>query len=102
MITSKNHYQYIIVDDYKPAGMEPTRLTSGSSHAGGTYANMEIRDDKTVFFVTYLNQGTHNIKYELRAEISGIFHSMPTKVEAMYVPKIKGNSDSTNLKIKDK
>jgi uncharacterized protein YfaS (alpha-2-macroglobulin family) len=101
-ITSKNNYEYIIVDDFKPAGMEPTRLTSGSSHAGGTYANMEVRDDRTVFFITYLSQGKHVIKYELRAEIPGIFHSMPAKAEAMYVPKIKGNSNSTIFKIKDR
>jgi hypothetical protein len=100
-ITSKNNYQYIMVDDFKPSGMESVRLTSGGSSAGGTYANMEIRDDKTVFFVTYMNQGKHVVKYELRAETPGIFHSMPTKVNAMYVPRLKGNSDSTIIKIKD-
>lgn len=100
-IYSKNNYSYIMIDDFKPSGMENVRLTSGGSSAGGTYANMEIRDDKTVFFVSYMNQGKHVIKYELRAEIPGIFHSMPTKVNAMYVPRLKGNSSSTILKIKD-
>ncbi len=100
-IYSKNNYQYIMVDDFKPSGMENVRFTSGGSSAGGTYANMEIRDDKTVFFVSYMNQGKHVIKYELRAEIPGIFHSMPAKVNAMYVPRLKGNSSSTILKIKD-
>jgi len=100
-ITAKNNYEYIMVDDFKPSGMESVRLTSGGSSAGGTYANMEVRDDKTVFFVSYMNQGKHVVKYELRAEIPGIFHSMPTKVNAMYVPRLKGNSDSTIIKIKD-
>ncbi len=98
-IKAKNHYSYIMVDDFKPAGMEAVRLTSGSSHAGGTYANMEVRDDKTVFFISYLYQGKKIIKYELRAETPGLFHSMPTKINAMYVPQLKGNSDSTFFKI---
>ncbi len=102
LINSKNNYEYILVDDYKPSGTEPARLTSGLSSAGGTYANMEIRDDKTVFFITYLSKGNHSIKYELKAEIPGYFHSLPTKVEAMYVPQIKGNSNSTIIQIEDK
>jgi uncharacterized protein YfaS (alpha-2-macroglobulin family) len=48
-----------------------------------------------------MRQGKHVVKYELRAETPGIFHSMPTKVNAMYVPRLKGNSDSTIIKIKD-
>lgn len=100
-VTSKNNYTYFMIDDFKPAGMEPTRLTSGSSQAGGTYANMEVRDDRTVFFITYLSKGKHTLKYELRAETPGIFHSLPAKVEAMYVPRLKGNSKSTLFKIKD-
>ena len=63
---------------------------------------MEIRDEKTAFFVSRISQGTHKIAYVLRAEIPGTFNALPTSGYAMYVPDIRAISDEMRIGIVDK
>ena len=63
---------------------------------------MEVRDERTAFFVSRLSQGTHKLTYLLRAEIPGTFNALPTSGYAMYVPDIRALSDEMRLKIADK
>ncbi|MBN1918787.1 MAG: tetratricopeptide repeat protein [Verrucomicrobia bacterium] len=100
-ITADNNYEYLVFEDMKPAGCEPVELTSGRTYAGGLVANMELRDEKVVFFVGWLRQGEHKIAYKIRAEIPGDFHVLPTKSYAMYAPKVRAISDELRMAIKD-
>ena len=100
-IEADNNYEYLVFEDMKPAGCEPVELRSGSTYAGGLVANMELRDEKVVFFVGWLRQGEHTIKYKIRAEIPGDFHVLPTKSYAMYAPKVRAISDELRMGIQD-
>ncbi|MHC4089261.1 MAG: alpha-2-macroglobulin family protein [Planctomycetota bacterium] len=93
-IDAKNNFEYLIFEDPKPAGCEPTELHSGYRYGQGPYENVELRDQKTVFFASYLAQGQHELKYKLRCETPGTFHALPTRVEAMYSPFVRSNSRS--------
>ncbi len=97
-IESKNDYTYFVIEDMKPAGMEPVDLQSGYSWAGLS-AYREFRDEKVAFFVSYLRQGDHTLTYELRAEVPGVFQALPTQIHAMYVPEIRGNSENDVIAI---
>jgi len=101
-ITSKNTYDYLAFEDMKPAGCEPVELRSGGRFAGGLCPNVELRDEKTVFFIGLLEQGEHILRYKLRAETPGTFHALPTSGFAMYAPEVKAISDEMRLKIKDR
>lgn len=101
-ITSKNTYDYLAFEDMKPAGCEPMELRSGGRFAGGLCPNVELRDEKTVFFIGLLEQGEHILRYKLRAETPGTFHALPTSGFAMYAPEVKAISDEMRLKIKDR
>ncbi len=98
-VESKNNYEYIMVEDRKPSGFEPVQLRSGSRYANGLCSNMELRDEKVVFFVTWLQQGTHEIRYKMRAEIPGKIHAMPAFAQAMYAPRLSGISDSWTFQV---
>ena len=98
-IEAKNNFEYMIFEDPKPAGCEPVRLVSGSSYGGGTYANLELRDERVVFFATYLRQGPHKLAYKLRCETPGTFSALPTRAEAMYAPLVRAISDSERLAV---
>ena len=100
-ITAKNTYDYLAFEDMKPAGCEPVELRSGGRWAGGLCANLELRDEKVVFFIGLLEQGEHILKYKLRAETPGKFHAMPASAFAMYAPEIKAISDEMRLEIKE-
>lgn len=112
VLEAKNHYEYLIAEDYKPAGAEAVSLTSGAGSAitldrdgretsGSTPLYQEFRDQKAAFFIAKLKQGKHLLRYELRAEVPGKFHAMPNQAHAMYVPEIRANSDEMRLDIND-
>ncbi len=101
-ITSDNDYTYLAFEDMKPAGCEPTQLRSGGKGQEGFWTYMELRDEKVVFFLGSVEQGEHLLRYRLRAEIPGIFHALPTKLYAMYVPELRANSEEMLLKITDR
>ena len=100
VIESKNDYEYILFEDYKPAGFEPVALRSGyNDNEMGAY--MELRDDRVTFFVRRLARGKHSVSYRMRAEIPGKFSALPTKASAMYAPELKANSDEIKLRVHD-
>jgi uncharacterized protein YfaS (alpha-2-macroglobulin family) len=100
-IHSKNTYDYLAFEDMKPAGCEPVDLRSGGRFAGGLCPNVELRDEKVVFFIALLEQGDHILRYKLRAETPGTFHALPTSGYAMYAPEVRAISDEMRLKIND-
>lgn len=99
-IESKNDYEYLVFEDFKPAGFEPVEVRSGyGNNEMGAY--VEYRDRKVCFFVQRLARGRHSVSYRLRAEIPGKFSALPTRGYAMYAPELKANSDEIKLIIKD-
>jgi uncharacterized protein YfaS (alpha-2-macroglobulin family) len=101
-LSSKNDYEYLAFEDYKPAGCEPVALRSGQGYAGGLCQNVELRDDRVAFFVSYMPQGTARLKYQLRCEIPGTFSALPTQGGSMYVAEVRANSEEFKLSITDR
>jgi uncharacterized protein YfaS (alpha-2-macroglobulin family) len=99
-IESKNDYEYVLIEDMKPAGFEPMEVQSGWSYEG-LASYKEFRDEMVAFFAERLPRGTHNLSYRVKAEIPGRFSALPTKVEAMYAPELKGNSDEWKARIEE-
>jgi len=99
-LTAKNTYDYLAFEDMKPAGCEPMELRSGGRWAGGLCANLELRDEKVVFFIGLLEQGEHVLRYKLRAETPGHFHALPARGFAMYAPEVKAISDEMRLQVR--
>ncbi len=101
-VTSKNDYEYLAFEDFKPAGCEPVALRSGAGLGGGLIQNVELRDDRVAFFVSYFPQGFARLKYQLRCEIPGTFSALPTQGGSMYVPEVRANSAEWKVTINDK
>jgi len=101
-IKADNNFEYVLFEDPKPSGCEPYRLVSGSAYGGGTYANMELRDTRIVFFASWLREGDSSLSYKLVCEQPGTFRVIPTHGEAMYSPFVQANSGSGKLVITEK
>lgn len=99
-IDARNHYEYLVLEDMKPAGLEPTEVKSGYDWQG-LFVHRELRDERVAFFITRLPEGKHTLRYELRAETPGQFFALPSQMHAMYVPEIRANSASERLGIAD-
>jgi hypothetical protein len=98
IIDSKNDYEHVLFQDFKPAGFEAVDQLSGNSWNGlGAY--MELRDEKVTFQVRHVRRGTHTIRYNLRAEIPGTFSALPARADGMYAPELRANSDEVKMKV---
>ena len=74
---------------------------SGGQGKDGFHRDVEMRDEKVVLFVANIDKGEHLLRYRLRAEVPGVFHALPTKFYAIYVPELKANSNEHVMKIVD-
>ena len=105
-IEAKNHFEYLMFEDLKPAGFEAVAVQSGEtlrarrpdgSDERPVYA--ELRDRKLALFIDQLPEGSWEIRYELRAQTPGAFHALPLIGQAMYVPEIRANGAEVRLRI---
>jgi len=122
VIEAKNDYEYLVLEDLKPAGLEAVALVSGeplaareltAAAAGRRQAEpdsrdytgrarpvyQELRDRKVALFLDKLPQGVWEIRYVLRAETPGTFHALPLLGHVMYVPEIRCNSAELRLDV---
>ena len=100
-IDARNDYEYLAFEDIKPAGCEPVELRSGGKMGQGVCSNLELRDQKVVFFLSTITQGRRSLSYRLRAEAPGTFHALPTNGYAMYAPALRTLSEEHTITIKD-
>ena len=99
-LDSKNDYEYILIEDRKGAGFEPLDGMSGWKNLGGGWAYVENREKKTAIFLRVISRGAHSFTYRVRVETPGVIHVLPAKVEAMYAPRLRGNSDEIRLSVR--
>ena len=100
-IDAKNDCEYVLVEDRKGAGFEPVDTASGYKWLGGGYAYVEFRERKTGVFLRELPRGSRSLTYRVRVETPGDVHVLPASVEAMYAPRLRGNSAEARLEAVD-
>ncbi|MGH7451888.1 MAG: hypothetical protein ACRENG_11110, partial [bacterium] len=117
-VTSNTDYEYFMLEDPLPAGVEVIKDESSyniigesayrgpreqeyesEGESGYWYAAKEIRDEKVAFFATRLPAGRHDFMYLLRAQIPGDYHVMPVTANLMYYPEYQGNGNEARVRI---
>jgi len=97
---------YLILEDFYPAGMEPVDPTLNTEIGGaepvmGTtsrvwwwprFDHQELRDEKAVFYATRLSAGSYQISYYLRAAVPGEYRVLPATASEMYFPETWGRT----------
>jgi uncharacterized protein YfaS (alpha-2-macroglobulin family) len=100
---------YLIVEDFYPAGMEPVdptlnteiqegveletrRINTGNVWWWPTFDHEELRDERAVFYARWLTAGTYQVRYFLRAAIPGEYRVLPATANEMYFPDVQGRS----------
>jgi uncharacterized protein YfaS (alpha-2-macroglobulin family) len=113
-LESKTDQEYLLIEDLKPAGLEAVQIQSGqplyareinpktkAPTGRNAWVYQELRDRKVALFIDKLPQGLWELSYDLRAEVPGEFHALPTLGQAMYIPEIRGNGDEVRLTVED-
>jgi hypothetical protein len=117
-VTSNSSFEYFMLEDPLPAGVEVIKDESGyniigesefseprqseyeeEGNSGPWYAAKEVRDEKLAFFATRISAGEHEFAYLFRAQIPGEYHVMPTIATLMYYPEYQGNGDEARMRI---
>lgn len=71
-----------------------------TDHTGRSrWTHQELRDRKVAFFLDQLLEGVWELRYELRAEVPGEFHALPTIGYAMYVPELRCNGTEIRVQV---
>ncbi len=100
---------YLILEDFYPAGMEPVdptlnteiqdgtqpetrRINTGAVWWWPTFDHQELRDERAVFYARQLPAGTYQVRYFLRAAIPGEYRVLPANASEMYFPEVRGRS----------
>jgi len=95
-------YDYLMIEDPKPAGFEAVAMKSGGTRQGGLWTYMELRDQRVAFFLPGMRKGEVTLPYRVRAEVPGILNAMPAAGALMYAPEVGGTSDSWRTVVKDR
>ncbi|MCP3964912.1 MAG: hypothetical protein GY750_11080 [Lentisphaerae bacterium] len=99
-VKSKNDYEYVVIEDGKPAGFEPVNALSGyTGNELGAY--VEQRDAKVNFYVRRLPRGDHSVSYRMRAVTPGKFSALPAVGVGVYAPELRCNSNEFRVNIID-
>lgn len=121
VLTVPNALEYVMVEVPKPAGCEPVNPLSGwdaplvkvhqagaakpgtkpaaEPRDAGRPIYRDERDDKSVFFIDAIGEGTWEIRFEMRATTAGDFRALPVEASAMHVPEIGANSAAERVRI---
>ncbi len=97
-LKTDSEFEYVFLQDPKPAGFESEDLLSG-----WTYQNVrfyrEVKDAATHFFINWLPRGTLTLRYVLRPTVEARVNALPAQVQSMYAPQYGAHSASTVLEI---
>lgn len=119
-VIAPNDLVYAIVSDPIPAGAEaidPTLETTSPIFGGGAqrtdrddffgywgwwnFQRIEYRDERVVFYASYLPAGTYQYTYHLQANIPGVYQVMPTLAQQEFFPEVFGRTDGQRFTITD-
>ena len=82
-LTTDSTFEYVLLNDPKPAGFESADLTSGWAWTPVPMYR-EVRDADTNYFINRLPAGTVRVSYVLRPTVPGQFHAKPAQVQSLY------------------
>ena len=55
-----------------------------------TPTHVDLRDEKTALFATWLEPGSYEFRYQIRASLPGEFLTLPPTAYQMYHPEVWG------------
>ncbi|MBN1899638.1 MAG: hypothetical protein JW827_12755 [Spirochaetes bacterium] len=101
-VTVDKPYQYVMLEDYYPAGCQPVKdfLTYNIDKGNDTKRAdfIDYRDEKVAFFIDFIDKSA-SLYYVVTPIFKGEYSIVPGMGALMYFPAIRGNSSQIELKI---
>ena len=97
-LTTDSAFEYVLLEDPKPAGFENADLISQWTWTPVSMYR-EIRDGQTRFFINRVPAGKMTLRYVLRPTLPGDVHVLPAQVQSMFAPEYGAHTASRKMKI---
>lgn len=96
-IHADRDYDFVMVEDKRPACLEPVTQTSG--YYGGCY--QEVKDNSTRMYFDWFRKGKHVVETEYYVDRKGNYTSGAATVQCAYSPEFAGRDKALNMKISE-
>jgi uncharacterized protein YfaS (alpha-2-macroglobulin family) len=90
--------EYVLAQDFKPAGFECLETESGNRYQGLRHYQ-ELHNERVSLYIEKLPKGMSTIRYRIRPEHAGRMSAMPATAELMYAPDQAANSHEDKLQV---
>jgi uncharacterized protein YfaS (alpha-2-macroglobulin family) len=60
----------------------------------------ELRDDRTVLFLSYLPAGSYQYTYLIHCTTRGTYHTLPARAEQSYFPEVFGRGSGSYFTVR--
>ncbi|MBR4682602.1 MAG: hypothetical protein IKP06_04805 [Elusimicrobiaceae bacterium] len=97
-LKTDSDFEYVLLQDPKPAGFESQNLLSGWTYQNVSFYREE-KDNITQFFINSVPHGTLTLHYTFQPTVSGELHALPAQVQSMYAPEYAAHSASSVFKV---
>ncbi len=92
--------EYVHLKDGRPAGFEPSSVTSSYKWQGGLGYYQETRDASTNFFFGFLPKGNYVLEYPLTVQHKGSFSAGIATAQCMYAPEFTAHTEGITVQVK--
>ncbi len=99
-ISAKNDFDFVYINDPKPAAFETDDITSGWKY-DGIARYEELRNSSTNFYMMSVPSGIYDLSYTLRPTAAGEFTAGGAVMQSMFASEFAAYSSGITLKVKE-
>ncbi len=104
-VTNNTPLEYLILEEYLPAGFEVRQADrdprySNETSYQGWYDHKERRDSLMAWFISYLPGGSHEFRFVIYPELKGTVTALPTAIWPMYRPELRSESSPWQVEVR--
>ncbi len=108
---------YVTLEDPLPAGAEAvdsslqttsqlarinstSRIPAGTGDLSWYVTHTDLRDNRTVLFLSYLPAGSYQYTYLIHCTTQGVYHTLPVYVQQEYFPEVFGRGNGSYFTVR--
>lgn len=104
-VKNRTDLEYLILEDYLPAGFEVRQADRDPRYANeayyqGWYDHKERRDTLMAWFIGDLPSGSHEFRFVVYPELKGTVTALPSAIWPMYRPELRSESSPWQVEVR--
>lgn len=101
LIDAKRDYEYIVLSVPRAGCAEPVSKMSGCGWQKGVSYYMQVRDNRTDYFIPSLPHGKYIIETEMMVERLGVYATGVPAIKCCYAEEFRAHGESVRIEVKE-